>query len=119
MENKKCVFICDDDQAILEACSIILREKYRVETAENCEDIINKIKEARPDIILMDIMIPGGGAEAVETIRQSEETRKIPVVVFSALNEVQEISRRLKADGVISKPFDISTLMKIVDGNIL
>lgn len=119
MQKKKCVLICDDDQAILEACSIILSEKYHVETAEKCNDIINTIKQTKPDIILMDIMIPGGGEDAVNKIHQTEGIKNIPVVVFSALNEVEEISRRVNADAVLSKPFDINNLLKTVKENIL
>ena len=119
MEQKKCVLICDDDHAILEACSIILEEKYRVETAENCANIIDEIKSANPDIILMDILMPGGGDEAVKTIHKTEGIKHIPIIVFSALSEVEEISKRIHADAVLEKPFDMNTLLKIVEQNIL
>ena len=119
MEEKKCVLICDDDQAILEACSIILSEKYRVETAEKCDNIIKKSGRSGPDIILMDILMPGGGEEAVNKIHQIEEIKHIPVIVFSALNEVQEISERIHANAVLAKPFDIKTLLETVEENIL
>ncbi len=119
MEGKKCVLICDDDQAILEACNIILREKYNVETLEHCDNIIEVIEETKPDIILMDILMPGGGEDAVKRIHENEDISHIPVVVFSALNEVEEISKRLNADAVIAKPFDISTLLETVKENIL
>ena len=119
MQKKKCVLICDDDHAILDACSIILRDKYRVETSGNCDDIINKIKKINPDIILMDILMPGGGDEAVKKIHQTDEIKHIPVIVFSALSEVVEISERIHADAVIEKPFDISTLLETVKENIL
>ncbi len=91
MQGKKCVLICDDDQAILEACHIIL----------------------------MDILMPGGGEDAVKKIHETEDIQHIPVVVFSALNEVEEISKRLNADAVLAKPFDINTLLETVEENIL
>lgn len=119
MEQKKCVLICDDDHAILEACSIILKEKYRVETAENCSNIIDEIKRANPDIILMDILMPGGGDEAVKTIHQTDGIKHIPIIVFTALSEVEEIGKRIHADAVLEKPFDIKALLKTVKDNIL
>jgi len=119
MQGKKCVLICDDDQAILEACNIILSEKYNVEMVEHCDNIINVIERTRPDIILMDILMPGGGEDAVKKIHETKDIQHIPVVVFSALNEVEEISKRLNADAVLAKPFDINTLLETVEENIL
>lgn len=119
MPEKKCVLICDDDTGILEACKLILRDDYRVETTDKCENIIEKVREVNPDIILMDIRIPGGGEEAVEKIHQNEDTRHIPVIVFSALSDIQAISERVQADAVIEKPFDINTLIETVKENII
>lgn len=119
MPEKKCVFICDDDQGILEACRMILGEKYHVETSNGCENIIEYVEELSPDIILMDIRMPGGGEDAVKKIHQTEDIKHIPVIVFSALSDLEEISERVHANAVIEKPFDINTLMDTVRDNIL
>ena len=119
MQGKKCVLICDDDQAILEACNIILSDKYNVEMVEHCDNIINVIERTRPDIILMDILMPGVCEDSVKKIHETKDIQHIPVVVFSALNEVEEISKRLNADAVLAKPFDINTLLETVEENIL
>lgn len=119
MPAKKCVLICDDDKGILEACRMILGEKYHVETTDGCENIIEYVEELNPDIILMDIRMPGGGENAVKKIHQTEDIKHIPVVVFSALDDIVEISERINATAIIEKPFDINTLMDTVRDNIL
>lgn len=118
MSVKKCVLICDDDTGILEACRMILSENYRVETTEKCENIIEEVRKIAPDIILMDIRIPGGGEQAIKKLHHTKDTRHIPVIVFSALSDIQAISERIQADAVIEKPFDINTLIETVKENI-
>ena len=119
MPQKKCVLICDDDTGILEACKMILSDDYRVETAEKCLNIIEEVGKVQPDIILMDIRIPGGGERAVNLIHESEEFSNIPVIVFSALSDIREISERVNATAVIEKPFGINTLLETIQENIL
>lgn len=119
MPEKKCVLICDDDTGILEACKMILSEEYRVETADKCLNIIEEVEKVQPDIILMDIRIPGGGEKAVNLIHETKEISNIPVIVFSALSDIREISERVNATAVIEKPFDINTLLETIQENIL
>lgn len=119
--QKKCVLIYDDDQEILTVCKAILdAEDYRVETLANCENILNDIHEIQPDIILMDLWIPRiGGENAIKLMHENEAARDIPVILFSANDEIEKISKRIDATGYLRKPFDISTFKETIEQNIL
>ncbi len=119
MTAKKCVLICDDDNSVLEVCKLILHEEYRVETVTNCEYIIENIKIIKPHIILMDILMPGEGAKAAKLIHQTPETRHIPVILFSALSNIKEISKKTDATAILEKPFDLKVLLETIRKYIL
>src|SRR5437762_149149 len=98
---KKKVLICDDDVEILEVCSLILRKKdFDVHTLTNCESIFILLKDFKPDVILMDLWIPEMGGEAATVKLKSEShTKQLPVVLFSAHNELESICHKINADG--------------------
>ncbi len=118
---RKCILIYDDDVEILVVCSAILEmHNYHVETHSNCENIIADIDLIKPDIILMDLWIPNtGGEKAIAILRDNPVTKHIPVILFSANDEIDKISERIKANGYLKKPFDISTLKKPIENHIL
>jgi two-component system cell cycle response regulator DivK len=117
----KCVLIYDDDLEILNVCKAILSsENYRVETLPNCENIISDINRIEPDIILMDLWIPTiGGENAIRCMQEDEKARDIPVVLFSANDEIEKISERVNATAFLKKPFDIHTFKQTIKENIL
>lgn len=119
MTEKKCVLICDDDHSILDVCKMILHEEYRVETVTNCGNIIEDIKTIKPQIVLMDVVMPGEGAEATMLIRQTPETRNIPVILFSALSDIRKISKQVDATAMLEKPFDLKVLLETIRQHIL
>lgn len=114
---KKTVLICDDDKDILNVCRIILeRENYHVKTYTDCESVLSEIKAVEPDVILMDIWVPAMGGEALtRLIKEDEATKHISVILFSANDEIKKITERVQADGYIHKPFDVKTLVKIIE----
>jgi DNA-binding NtrC family response regulator len=118
---QKTILIYDDDLEILTVCKAILGyENYNVETLANCDNIINDIKKIQPDIILMDLWIPKiGGENAIKLMHENEETKHIPVILFSANDEIEKISKRIDANGFLKKPFDISEFKKTIESNIL
>jgi CheY-like chemotaxis protein len=118
---KKCILIYDDDTEILMVCRAILEDTdYRVETSTMCENIISDIGTLKPDIILMDLWIPKiGGENAIALMRDNPDTAHIPVILFSANDEIEKISQRISANGYLRKPFDISTFRKEIENRIL
>ena len=117
---KKCVLIYDDDLEILYLCKAILgKTQYRVETRLRCDNVLNDIDLIKPDIILMDLWIPETGGEmAITLIKENTSTRHIPIIIFSANAELKIICKRIKADGYIEKPFDISFLKETIESQL-
>ncbi|MEO7316628.1 MAG: response regulator [Ginsengibacter sp.] len=117
---KKCVLIYDDDAEILFLCEKILEKQYRVKSLLKCQYIIEDITRIQPDIILMDLWIPTiGGEKAVQIMKNDPLIKLIPVILFSANAEINEICERIGADGFIAKPFDVNDFREIIKRNIL
>src|SRR5450432_3304296 len=93
---KKCILVYDDDIEILQVTRLILEEKqYHVESRTRCDDIIRDIEDVKPDVILMDIWIPEiGGETAICLIKHHEVINTIPVIVFSAMIQIETLSKR-------------------------
>jgi CheY-like chemotaxis protein len=113
---KKRILIFDDDIDILSICSYILEEEgWEVQTSTNCNNIIEKVRDIRPDVILMDNWIPStGGIIATQTLKGDNELKNIPVVYFSANNDIQSLAKQAGADTFLAKPFDITELESII-----
>ena len=110
------VFIFDDDPDILYICEVVLRNKgYTVHSSSNCNDIVDKVKEAGADIILLDNKIPPqGGIMAARELARDIDTKKLPIVYFSANTQVEQLSIEAGTKYFIQKPFDISELEAII-----
>ncbi len=116
---KKCILIFDDDIEMLTVSKIILeKQNYRVETRVCCDDVIKDIAEVNPGMILMDLRIPKiGGEQATRLVKSEKATKHIPIIIFSANTEIEEVSERANADGFLKKPFEVSDLLNIVGSN--
>lgn len=113
----KNILVCDDDEMITEVTKIILAKKgYKVFTLENCNRLLKKVAEIQPDLILMDLMIPpAGGRAAIELLRNNTATKDIPVLVFSANQEIEAIAGQIGADGYIQKPFEMTEFENTIE----
>ena len=98
---------------------IILEQKnYKVETRVCCDDIIKDIATVNPNLILMDLRIPKiGGEVATKLVRENSLTKHIPVIIFSANTEIQQVCERANANGFLKKPFEVVDLLNIVEAN--
>ncbi|HKO80902.1 MAG TPA: response regulator, partial [Chitinophagaceae bacterium] len=112
----KKVMIYDDDTDLLEVCSLILQSKnFEVITKDRCNSILNDLREYQPDVVLMDNWIPDtGGVNATRLIKESESFQHIPVIFFSANNDVNDLAIEAGADYALQKPFDIAELENMV-----
>ena len=113
----KRVLIFDDDPDILELCSMILRDKgFDTVCITDCRDPVRKIEEVKPDVIMMDNKIPDtGGIEATLLIKQTEATRRIPVIFFSAGEDVEYLAEQAHADYFLCKPFGMNELENMIN----
>lgn len=115
--SKKKILIFDDDTTILEVITIIFEEGgYEVEISETSHDIIEKVSQFNPDIILMDNWIPNiGGVEATRLLKSHDEYKKIPVIYVTANNDIVSLAASAQADDYVAKPFDLDDLERIVE----
>lgn len=112
------VLIVDDEINITELISVNLEENFNVVCCHDGLDAVELAKKELPDIILLDIMIPGiDGFEACRKIRNDERTRKIPIIMLTVKKEENDKVRGLKlgADDYITKPFGINELLARID----
>jgi putative two-component system response regulator len=104
------VLIVDDEYAGRETLQSVLEgEGYQLEMAENGMQALEKAKKLLPDVILLDVMMPGmTGFEVCQRIRSDPEIAEIPIIVLTALDDRESLLTALKAgaDDFISKPFD-------------
>jgi CheY-like chemotaxis protein len=87
---------------------------YEVVTVNNGSAALKKIRESRPDLIVLDVYMPGyGGLEVCERLKQSGETMRIPVLLTVGKMEPfkGDDAKRVRADGYIVKPFDATELL--------
>jgi DNA-binding response OmpR family regulator len=106
------ILIFDDDTDLLEVCCIVLRSKnYEVSGCNKCDDILNEVRSFSPDVILMDNWIPeSGGVKATQQIKNDLELKRIPVIFFSANDQVEDLATEAGAEYFLQKPFEIDEL---------
>ncbi len=96
------ILIVEDDKFLRELISQKLqKEGFDVVEAENGEDGFLKAKEEKPNLVLLDLILPGiDGFEALEKMKGDSETENIPVIIISNLGQREDIERGLKIGAV-------------------
>ena len=113
--SKQTILVVDDERDLLDLIEYNLKkEGFKVLKAENGEEGISKAKEHRPDLILLDIMMPKmDGLEAVEIMRKNDDLKKTPIILLTARSdEKTEIDGLNKGgDDYITKPISTTKLV--------
>lgn len=112
----KSILVIDDEQSFLLALELILKSAgYNVLTAPNGDEGLNKLKDARPDAVLLDIMMPGlSGFETIKIIRNSPEFKNTPVILMSGARP-QVKQSEYKWSGFLFKPFTAADLVRALE----
>lgn len=108
MSNKPTLLIVDDEPFNLEIMQELLEDDYELVLAENGQTCLDKVSEAKPDLILLDVNMPVlNGLNTCEQLKQGLDTAEIPVIFVSALSTIEERMAGYKAGGedYITKPF--------------
>lgn len=112
MADKQRILVVDDDESIAELITLYLtKECYSTEIAADGEEALEKFRSFNPNLILLDIMLPGiDGYEVCREIRKSSD---VPIIMLSAKGEVFDkvLGLELGADDYIMKPFDSKELV--------
>ena len=108
-ELPKILVVDDHPSSRMTAVALLSVEGYEVLEAESGSDALKRVVECNPDLILLDVMMPGmDGFEVCRNLKQDEQTRLIPVVFITALNDRRSRILGIEAGGddFLTKPFD-------------
>jgi len=116
---KKKILVIDDEPEVADFLKTRLEPKgYEVAASYCGEDGLKKIKAARPDAVLLDIIMPGmDGLEVLRAIRRNPDTASMPVIMLTAKKDTASIlkSENLSATDYIIKPFNLGELEKLLE----
>ncbi len=114
--SKRVILVIDDESNARKLAKLLLeREGYRVVTAANGEEGLLLAKVERPDVILLDIIMPKiSGHEVLRKLKDDLDTRLIPVIMVSAKGAERDISDSFRLGAVfhIEKPYETQDLLK-------
>ena len=112
----KCILVVDDDDAVREAIAETLEYGgYSVESAADGLQALAKVKAALPDAIVLDLMMPVmDGWAFLERCRKEDLCSDTPILLTSAVRQLEETARELRVQACLSKPFDLDELLLVV-----
>jgi len=117
--TKSTIMVVDDNPDLVTLIRAFLEQKeFYVLCAYDGPQALAGIEKQKPDLILLDIMMPEmDGLEVLRRLKAAPETSSIPVILLSALNQLKDISTgyEMGADHYITKPFTIAHLMTVID----
>lgn len=103
------ILIAEDEANIAESLSFILgREGHAVVTVPDGEAALRKLRGELPDLLILDVMLPGlNGFEVLKTIRSDARLRSLPVIVLTAKTQQhdRELAEAIGVDAYLTKPF--------------
>ena len=113
----KKIMVVDDEESLIELVRAILEnEGYEVISAMNGEEALEKLKTVKPDLILLDMMMPGmSGREVCERIRKNPKTKdlKVAFLTVAKFSETgKDVLKKMKVIDYITKPFDNDGLIR-------
>lgn len=113
--NVKRIVAIEDDLAIQRVLSLALRMAgYEVKSASSGDKGLDLVLRTKPDLVLLDLMLPGlDGLAVCRRLRSEEETRSIPIIMLTAKGESEDIVRGLDAgaNDYVTKPFEKEVLL--------
>jgi len=116
--EKKTILVVDDDREQLRGLSIRLKANgFHVAVASDCEQVTSVVRKVRPDLVLLDLGLPGGdGFLVLERLDKLNLLATMPVIIVSARDQAGNEQRALDAgaEAFLQKPVDNAELIKVV-----
>jgi CheY-like chemotaxis protein len=115
MDTQRTIMVVDDNPDIITIVKTILEGKgYQVLSASSGQELLNLLKDRKPDLIILDIMMPEmDGLEVLGRLKAVTETASIPVILLTAKVQYEDVlgGYKLGADYYITKPFTSTQLV--------
>ncbi len=113
----KKILIVDDQREVRELVEITLRSSgYQIFQAKNGRDAIDIVKAFKPNVVIMDIMMPGelDGLEATRILKRNPDTKSVKIIMLTAKGQSTDFDKGFEAgaDGYFTKPFSPLDLIK-------
>jgi CheY-like chemotaxis protein len=110
------ILIVEDSEVILTVLKLMFElQGWKVSERKNLSTIIDDVKQIKPDLILMDMMLSGSnGCDACKVIKQENEIKNIPIIIMSAHPEAHQEANDAGANYFIAKPFEMDQLISKV-----
>jgi DNA-binding response OmpR family regulator len=118
----KKILVVDDDPDILDAIQFVLEDAgYTVQTSLKGESAENIDKlDSMPNLLILDVLLSGkDGRTICRKLKSQAKTKNVPIIMISAHPGAQQTVKAVGANDFLSKPFDISMLLKKVDASII
>lgn len=113
---KKKILMIEDNPDILEITEYLLSENGYEVVAAPTTDILSDLPHIKPDIILLD---GTSGHKQCKTLKSTDTTKNIPVIIISAANGIEKIAQDCLADCFVKKPFDADHLLEVVENQLV
>jgi len=114
MTPRKILLVDDSETVLMMEKMILKKQPYQLITAKNGMEGVEKALEIRPDLILMDVVMPQmNGFEAVRCLRQREATRSVPIIMVTTQAEAESMETAYESgcSDYITKPIDCTELL--------
>jgi DNA-binding response OmpR family regulator len=113
--NHVVILVIEDDPSVRTLLrDIFVEEDYNVLLAESGEKALVTLTTVRPDLITLDLDLPGiNGATVLRQLREQQETERLPVVLVSAKERISS-EVKAQAQAIVRKPFDVDDLLAVV-----
>ena len=119
LESRPRVLVVDDEAPLRELIVVTLGDSFECEEAADGETALAAIRERPPDLVLLDVMLPGlSGIDVLRELRADPALGDVRVVVVSAWQGPEDIAAALEsgADGFLEKPFRVDDLASVAHG---
>ena len=118
MIQDKVVLLVDDEQSLLKATSVGLRDRgFNVHTAESGESAITAIQSLKPSLVVSDLAMPGmNGFELYQEVKKRAEFKSLPFIFLTAVDDfyARKFGKQLGGAAYITKPVDLDELEKVI-----
>ena len=118
---KRKILLIDDEKTFTQVLRFNLEEtkRFTIRVEHSGREVIRVAREFKPDLIILDIMMPGmPGDKAAHQLKNNDDTKNIPIIFLTAIMTTEETGKRDNALGdyiVVAKPVDIDKLIAIID----